>query len=87
VSRATWSGGARDTRARGQLLLERYGKPVERVALPRVRARERLGVLDELRRALAEGRAPECEADDNVRTLEAVFAIAAAAEQGRAVTV
>jgi predicted dehydrogenase len=85
-ARVTWSGGALDTRARGQLLLERYGKPVERLALPRVRARERLGVLDELRRALNEGRAPECEADDNVRTLQAVFAIAAAAEQGRAVT-
>ena len=57
-ARATWSGGVDDP-LRGIVDLERYGSKPERVALPRLAAVDRLGVLRELRRALAEGAPPE----------------------------
>ena len=42
---------------RGSVVLERYGSPPERVALPRLPALDRVGVLHEMRRAIAEGTA------------------------------
>ena len=58
--------GARDVERRASTMrcaavvhLERYGSKRERVALPRLAAVDRLGVLHELRRAVVEGTPPE----------------------------
>jgi predicted dehydrogenase len=77
--RATWTGGVNDA-LRGSVTLERYGCAPARVPLPRLPALDRIGVLDELRRAIADGRAPECSATDNFKSLAAVLAIARAVE-------
>jgi predicted dehydrogenase len=74
-ARATWTGGVVNP-LRGTVTLERYGKPPVRVALPVLPALDRVGVLDELRRAVIEGREPEVSAADNLRTFAAVLAIA-----------
>lgn len=83
-ARVTWTGGVRDP-LRSTVAIERYGRPAERVELPRLPALDRLGVLYELRSAIAEGRTPECSADDNVKSLAAVLAMARSAEQARPV--
>ena len=83
-ARATWTGGLNDA-LRGTVTLERYGSPPTRVALPRLPAIDRVGVLDELRLAVAEGRPPECSAADNVKSLAVVLALARSAEQARRV--
>ena len=83
-ARATWTGGLNDA-LRGTDTLERYGSPPTRVALPRLPAIDRVGVLDELRLAVAEGRPPECSAADNVKSLAVVLALARSAEQARPV--
>jgi predicted dehydrogenase len=84
--RATWTGGVADA-LRGTVTLGRYDEPPERVPLPRLAAVDRLGVLHELRRALAEGGTPECAAADNVRTLAAVLAAARSADERRPIAV
>ena len=53
--------------------------------LPSLRAIDRLGVLAELRRALAAGEQPECSAADNLRSLAVVFALARSTEERRPV--
>jgi len=83
-ARATWSGGVDDA-LRGVVHLERYGQGRKRVALPRLAAVDRLGVLHELRRALAEGTPPETSADDNLKSLAAILALARSADEGRSV--
>ena len=83
-ARATWTGGVHDA-LRGTVTLERYGSQPTRVALPRLPAIDRVGVLHELRRAIADGRPPECSAEDNVKSLAAVFALARSAVRGRPV--
>jgi hypothetical protein len=83
-ARATWTGGVNDA-LRGVVRLERYGSAPAPVALPRLPALDRVGVLRELRRAIATGEPPECSAADNVKSLAAVFAIARSAERGRPV--
>lgn len=83
-ARATWTGGVNDA-LRGVVTLERYGSPPTRVPLPRLSALDRVGVLWELRRAIAERRRPECSAADNVASLAVVLALARSAEQKRAV--
>jgi len=83
-ARATWTGGAGDP-LRGAVRLERYGSGRQRVALPRLAALDRLGVLHELRRAVVEGTAPETSADDNLKSLAAVLAMARSAEEGKPV--
>ena len=81
-ARATWTGGVHDA-LRGTVTLERYGSPPTRVALPRLPAIDRVGVLHELRRAIAEGRSPECSAEDNLRSLAVVLALARSADEAR----
>jgi predicted dehydrogenase len=83
-ARATWTGGVREA-LRGTVAVERYGERPERVALPRLRSLDRLAVLHELRRAIADGDAPECAAGDNVKSLAAVFALVRSAEERRPV--
>ena len=83
-ARATWTGGLNDA-LRGTVTLERYGSSPTRLALPRLPAIDRVGVLDELKRAIAEGHAPECSAADNVRSLAAVLALARSADHARPV--
>jgi predicted dehydrogenase len=83
-ARATWTGGVRDA-LRSTVGIERYGKPPQRVALPLVPALDRLGVLHELRRAIAQGTPPETSLEDNLKSLGAVFAIARSADTGKPV--
>ena len=79
-ARATWTGGVDDA-LRGAVHLQRYGSKRERVALPRLAAVDRLGVLHELRRAVAEGTPPETSAEDNLKSLAAILAIARAVDE------
>jgi len=73
--RATWSGGLDDA-LRGTVRFGRHREPARRVRLPSLPALDRLGVLAELRRALAAGDEPECSAADNLRSLALVMALA-----------
>jgi predicted dehydrogenase len=82
-ARVTWTGGVNDA-LRGTVTLERYGSPPTRIALPHLPALDRTGVLHELRQAIADGRAPECSASDNLKSLAAVLAIARAVESNAA---
>ncbi len=79
-ARATWTGGPLSP-LRGSVVLERYGKPPERVDLPTLPALDRLGVLHEFRRGIVEGRSPECSADDNLNSLAVILGIASSVEQ------
>jgi predicted dehydrogenase len=81
-ARATWSGGVRDA-LRSTVALERYGALPQRVALPLVPALDRLGVLHEFQRAIAQGTPPETSLEDNLKSLGAVFAIARSATTGK----
>jgi predicted dehydrogenase len=78
-ARAMWGGGV-NAPLRGTVRVERYGSPSERVALPRLPALDRVGVLHELRRAIAEGTTPECSAADNVHSLAAILGLARSVE-------
>jgi len=78
--RATWSGGVGDA-LRGTVRLGRHREPARPVVLPTLPAVDRLGVLAELRRALAAGERPECSAADNLRSLAAIFALARSTEE------
>jgi predicted dehydrogenase len=82
--RATWTGGVVNA-LRGTVAFAPHGERPGRVSLPVLPALDRVGVLDELRRAIAEGRAPECSASDNVKTLAAVLAIARSTDRRRPV--
>ena len=86
VGRATWSGGVDDA-LRGTVRYARHGEPAARVALPRLPAVDRPGVLAELRRALAEGVAPETSVADNIKSLGTFLAIARSTEERRPVRV
>jgi predicted dehydrogenase len=83
-ARASWTGGIPDP-LRGVVHLERYGSPRKRVALPRLRAIDRIGVLHELRRAVVEGTPPETSAADNLKSLGAILALGRSADEGRPV--
>lgn len=78
-ARAAW-GGEVNAPLRGSVHLERYGSPRERVALPRLPALDRVGVLHELRRAIAEGTTTECSVADNIHSLAAVLGLARSVE-------
>lgn len=78
-ARVTWTGGVNDA-LRGTVALEHYGSAPARVALPHLPALDRIGVLHELRQAIANGRTPECSAADNLESLAAVLAIARSVE-------
>ncbi len=82
--RATWSGGVDDA-LRGTVRFGRHREPVRRVPLPSLPALDRLGVLAEMRRALAAGDQPECSAADNLRSLALILALARSTEQRRPV--
>ncbi len=84
--RATWSGGVGDA-LRGTVRFGRHREPSRPLALPVLPALDRLGVLAELRRALAAGEQPECSAADNLRSLAVVFALARSTELLRPVRV
>jgi predicted dehydrogenase len=85
--RATWTGGAADA-LRGVVQLERYGaNGAARVELPRLAALDRLATVYELRRAAETGEPPECSAEDNLRTLATLFAVARSIEERRPVRV
>ena len=84
--RAGWSGGVGNA-LRGSVSVEPYGKPRRRIALPVLPALDRLGVLNEAKRAIRTGEEPECSAADNLWTLAAVFAIARSTEERRPVRV
>jgi predicted dehydrogenase len=86
VARATWDGGVKDA-LRGRVTLERRDGTVSAPELPALPALDRLGVLDELRRAVAAGDEPECSAEDNVRSLAGVLALARSTEERRPVRV
>lgn len=83
-ARATWTGGVQDP-LRGTVALERYGRPPRRVSPPVLPALDRVGVLEELRRVVHDGVAPEVSAADNVRTFAAVLAIARSIDERRPV--
>ena len=83
---ATWTGAPTNA-LRGTVALEPFRKPRRRLAPPPLPALDRLGVLHELRSAVAEGREPECSAADNLRTLAVVFALAESTERGRPVRI
>lgn len=85
-ARASWSGGVEDA-LRGSVAVSPHGGRPARVALPRLTAIDRPGVLHELRRALAAGERPETDADDNLRSLATVLALARSAEERRPVRV
>jgi predicted dehydrogenase len=85
-ARATWTGGVNDA-LRGSVTLERYGSVPTRVELPKLPALDRVGVLHELRRSVADGGSPECSAADNLESLAVVLATARSAEQTRPVRV
>jgi predicted dehydrogenase len=76
--RATWTGGVRAA-LRGTVAVEN-GSCRRREQLPVLPALDRLGVLEEARRAIRSGDEPECSAADNLRTLAAVLAIARSTE-------
>jgi predicted dehydrogenase len=83
-ARATWSEGVDDA-LRGVVRLERRRQRPVRVALPRLPALDRLGVLHELRRAAAAGDEAEVGARDNLHSLAAVLALARSCEERRPV--
>ena len=85
-ARATWTGG-HDDPLRGVVSLERYGARPQQVRLPRLPAVDRLGVLHELRRAIATGEEPETSARDNLRSLATVLALARSCDERRPVRV
>jgi predicted dehydrogenase len=84
--RATWSEGVEDA-LRGVVRVELRGGPARRQPLPRLPALDRLGVLHELRRAVAAGDEVEVGARDNLRSLAAVLALARSCEERRPVRV
>jgi predicted dehydrogenase len=84
--RATWTGGVQAA-LRGTVVVQRYGERPRRAQLPVLPALDRLGVLEEARRAIRAGEEPECSAADNLRTLAAVLAIARSTEERRPVRV
>jgi predicted dehydrogenase len=83
---AEWTGGVGDA-LRGRVRLERESGAREDVRLPALPALDRLGVLHELRRAVASGEEPECSAADNIRSLGTVLALARSTEERRPVPV
>ena len=97
-SQTSWNGdwelvgsrGARDLVGRCRRRAARDGpaRPTSRAgpargACPRCRPIDRLGVLAELRRAVAAGERPECSAADNLRSLAVIFALARSTEERR----
>lgn len=84
--RATWTGGVGDA-LRGIVRFGRHGEAARPLPLPVLPAVDRLGVLAELRRALAAGEQPETSARDNLRSLAVVFALARSTEERRPVVV
>lgn len=86
TARALWDGGVGDA-LRGHVTLERGDRAPEHVALPSLPALDRLGVLHELRRAVAAGEEPECSAADNLQSLAAVLALARSTEERRPVRI
>jgi predicted dehydrogenase len=84
--RALWDGGVGDA-LRGRVTVERRDGVSEPVVLPRLPALDRLGVLSELRRAVAADDEPECSAADNLRSLAAVLALARSTAERRPVRV
>jgi predicted dehydrogenase len=85
-ARATWTGGIDDALL-GVVTLDRYGESTRRAPLPRVAVLDRLGVLDELRRATRDGDEPEVSVRDNVRTLSTMLALARSCDERRPVRV
>ena len=83
---AEWIGGVGDA-LRGRVLVERRNAPRTLHPLPRLPALDRLGVLHELRRAVAAGSQPECSIADNIKSLAAVLALARSTEERRPVPV
>ena len=84
--RATWSGGVGDA-LRGTVRFGRHREPAPPVPPPVLPAIDRLGVLAELRRALAAGEQPESSAADNLRSLAVILALARSTEDRRPVEV
>lgn len=78
--RATWTGGVGDA-LRGTVRFGRHGEVARPLPLPTLTAVDRLGVLAELRRALAAEEQPETSAADNLRSLAIVFALARSTEE------
>jgi predicted dehydrogenase len=83
-ARATWTGGVQNP-FRGTVRVERYGKKPRRLPPPQVPALDRLGVLEELRRAVEDGVEPEVTAADNLKTFATVLAIARSIDTRRPV--
>ena len=84
--RATWTGGVQAA-LRGTVSVAEHGKRPRRAALPVLPAIDRLAVLHEARRAILAGEQPESSAEDNLRTLAAVLAMARSTEERRPVKV
>jgi predicted dehydrogenase len=81
--RATWTGGVQAA-LRGTLAIDMNGRR-RRADLPVLPALDRLGVLEEARRAIHAGDEPECSTADNLHTLAAVLAMARSTEERRPV--
>ena len=84
--RATWTGSVRNS-LHGTVRVSRAGGPFTRLALPRIPALDRAGILADLRAAVASGRVPETAVADNLRSLATTFAMARSAEERRPVDV
>src|SRR5262249_38883401 len=84
--RATGTGGVQAA-LRGTVAVQRDGRMRRRARLPVLPALDRLGVLEEARRAIRAGDEPECSAEDNLRTLAAVLAVARSTEERRPVRI
>jgi predicted dehydrogenase len=79
-ARATWTGAPKNP-LRGTVALEPFGKPRRRLHARPLPVLDRLGILHEARRAIREGREPECSAEDNLRTLATILALAESTER------
>jgi len=85
-ARATLTQGTDDA-LRDVVHLGRYGSRPARLALPRLAALDRVGVLAELRRALAAGDEHETAVADNLRSFATMLALARSTEECRPVRV
>jgi predicted dehydrogenase len=83
--RLRWTGG-RDDPLTGEVILEEWGRPPNRLPLPDLAAVDRAGALSAFLAAIAAGVPPETTAADNVNSLAIVLACVRSIERGEPVT-
>jgi len=80
--RLTWRGGVENPEM-GDLRLEIWGQPMEKVPLPALTLTDRPAVLAAFADAIATGQTPETRAADNIHSLAAALGAVEAAEAGQ----